>query len=289
MGRFALTIALLAGTIPAAGQTVAATEKEKHPPHPIQDNSFLIEEAYNQEEGIVQHINSFTRNSQTGEWIATFTQEYPAPGIAHQLSYSIPYQRVAGGDARTTGLGDVALNYRYQLLGDDEAAVAIAPRVTLLLPTGDEKRGLGAGATGIQVSLPVSTVISERWMAHWNLGATYTPASRNDRGEKANTLAYNLGQSFIWRGNANLDLMLETIWSSSQAVVGAGVTESSSSLFISPGLRWAYNFKSGLQVVPGVGVPIGVGPSRGDRSILFYLSFEHPFRSVAPHSSNRGR
>lgn len=28
---------------------------------PIQDNSFLIEEAYNQEFGVVQHINTFTR------------------------------------------------------------------------------------------------------------------------------------------------------------------------------------------------------------------------------------
>jgi len=24
--------------------------------------------------------------------------------------------------------------------------------------------------------------------------------------------------------------------------------------------------------------PIGVGPSRGEKSVFFYLSFEHPFR-----------
>jgi hypothetical protein len=37
-------------------------------------------------------------------------------------------------------------------------------------------------------------------------------------------------------------------------------------------------FASGLQIAPGVAVPIGVGPSRGERSLFVYLSFEHPFR-----------
>jgi hypothetical protein len=36
-------------------------------PGPIQDNSFLAEEAYNQEPGVVQHIQTFTHlwNSKT--------------------------------------------------------------------------------------------------------------------------------------------------------------------------------------------------------------------------------
>jgi hypothetical protein len=52
----------------------------------IQDNSFLIEEAYNQDPGVVQHINTFLRDLRTRQWFATFTQEYPVGGISHQLS-----------------------------------------------------------------------------------------------------------------------------------------------------------------------------------------------------------
>ena len=37
---------------------VGAQEAAPAPP-PIQDNSFLIEEAYNQERGVVQHIGTF--------------------------------------------------------------------------------------------------------------------------------------------------------------------------------------------------------------------------------------
>ena len=49
----------------------------------IQDNSFLIEEAYNQEAGVVQHISAFSR-AEGGAWLYTFTQEWPLGGIDHQ-------------------------------------------------------------------------------------------------------------------------------------------------------------------------------------------------------------
>jgi hypothetical protein len=42
-------------------------------------------------------------------------------------------------------------------------------------------------------------------------------------------------------------------------------------------VRLARDFASGLQVVAGIGVPIGLGPSSDERSALLYLSFEHPF------------
>ncbi len=45
-------------------------------PPPISDNSFLVEEAYNQESRVVQHISTFSRGSDGG-WIYTFTQEWP--------------------------------------------------------------------------------------------------------------------------------------------------------------------------------------------------------------------
>jgi hypothetical protein len=33
-----------------------------------------------------------------------------------------------------------------------------------------------------------------------------------------------------------------------------------------------------MQIVPGFGVPIGVGRSRGERDLFFYFSVEHPFK-----------
>ena len=50
------------------------------------------------------------------------------------------------------------------------------------------------------------------------------------------------------------------------------------SAYVSPGVRWSYDFDSGLQIVPGIAFPIGVGPSRHEKSVFLYLSFEHPFK-----------
>jgi hypothetical protein len=71
-------------------------------------------------------------------------------------------------------------------------------------------------------------------------------------------------------------------WTRTEAVRAAGVTERSHSLYLSPGVRWAHNFRSGLQIVPGLAVPIGIGPSRGEEALFLYLSFEHSFRSPEP-------
>jgi hypothetical protein len=72
------------------------------------------------------------------------------------------------------------------------------------------------------------------------------------------------------------NVMLETVWLQAETVVGADRTERTNSFFVSPGIRWAHNLPTGLQIVPGVAFPLGVGSSRHERSLLLYLSFEHP-------------
>jgi hypothetical protein len=72
--------------------------------------------------------------------------------------------------------------------------------------------------------------------------------------------------------------MFETVWLKVESVIGTRLTDRSNEAFVNPGIRWAHNFKSGLQIVPGIAAPIGVGPSRGERGIFLYISFEHPLK-----------
>jgi hypothetical protein len=260
---------LFAYAVHAQGQATA-------PPEPISDNSFLIEEAYNQEPGVVQHISTFTR-SRGGSWLYTFTQEWPVKSMKHQFSYTLTALTAANNPA-VRGLGDISLNYRYQLVANDK--VAIAPRLSLSLPTGDSKKALGVGGVGFQTNLPISVTHSSNFVTHWNAGATFIPGAKNSDSEKAFVRGFNLGQSSIWLARPRFNVLVETVWNSFQTVVHQRQTETVYSLLVNPGVRWAYNFKSGLQIVPGVSVPIGVGPSRGQRGVLFYLSFEHPFRKI---------
>ena len=276
----ACLLCALPGTTPLAAQEPAkqSAQSSTRPAAargPIEDNSFLIEEAYNQEAGVVQHISTFALQRATRAWVYTFTQEWPLFSQRHQLSYTVPF--ISAGRGTGSGFGDVALNYRYQLADGTRSGIAVAPRLSLLLATGDERRGRGAGGTGLQVNLPISAEFSPKLMAHWNAGATYTPSARNDIGDEASTRTYNLGGSLIWLAAPAFNVMLESVWARAEEVIGPSERASYRVFYISPGVRGAIGFPSGLQIVPGLALPIGIGPSRGDRQFFLYLSFEHPF------------
>lgn len=247
----------------------------------IQDNSFLVEEAYNQEFGVVQHIQNFQRYWNSKDWIYTFTQEWPVDASPrHQLSYTLIALHSGDQPASGAGFGDVILNYRYQLLGNGESKVAFAPRFSVLLPTGDYRLERGAGGAGIQGLLPLSVVVTRKLVTHWNVGTTIIPNAKNAVGETGTTFGYNFGQSVVWLAHPRFNVLLETVFNRSQQLTGPKTTEWTSGLLLSPGIRWAYNFKNGLQIVPGVAVPLGVGPSSGEKGIFLYLSFEHPYRKL---------
>src|SRR5262249_17867665 len=125
----------------------------------IQDNSFLVEEAYNQEPGVVQHILNVPINFINGsrEVTPSFTQEWPVFSQMHQFSYTIPRAFTEGDN----GMEDMHLNYRLQALTEDGFTPAFAPRLSLVLPTGDRDKGLGVGGVGYETNLPFSKIVSD--------------------------------------------------------------------------------------------------------------------------------
>jgi hypothetical protein len=241
LSHFALPLTWTAlGPISLAGQAIA-------------DNSFLVEEAYNQEAGVVQHISTWSRPNGGGAWDYSFTQEWPVGGVTHQVSYTIPVVDPSG--AQAAGIGDAAVNYRYQLVGEG-SAVQVAPRGSLLLPTGSEDEGRGSGDVGIQVNLPVSWEVGPAVVTHWNAGVTVIGSSTR----------VNLAASAVWRVRRAANILLEALWLDTDG------------LYLNPGVRWAHDLPAGLQVVPGVAYTVAVGPDAGPDALFLYLSFEHPFR-----------
>ena len=172
----------------------------------------------------------------------------------------------------------MALNYRHQLVGNPEAATVFAPRLSLLLPTGDHEEGRGAGALGLQTNLPLSLVLAPHLVTHWNAGATLTPSAKSQLGEEATTTSFNLGASAIWLLRPSFNLMLEALWVSSGSVVGTGETVRDESLLLNPGFRAAFNLANDLQIVPGVAYTLDLGSGSDENALFVYLSFEHPFK-----------
>jgi hypothetical protein len=270
--RAAAAVWLAAGAAPVFAQQDDA-------PGPIADNSFLIEEAFNQERGVVQHISTFARPDGGGAWAYSFTQEWPLNGMRNQLSYTVPVQH---DESDGTGVGDIGLNYRYQLIGLDGGQVYVAPRATLLLPTGNEGRGRGAGGAGLQANLPLSFLPVPQVALHANAGVTWTPSAKGPLGAESGTLDANAGGSAIWLVRPSFNLLVELLWYSTESVVAPKTEVRQNTWLVNPGVRWAFNFPRGLQVVPGVAYTIDLGNGGGEDGLFLYLSFEHPFTRTSP-------
>src|SRR5579884_378200 len=259
----------------ACSSLVAGFACAELPAKAIQDNSFFIEEAYNQEPDVVQHILSVPAffSSGVGGLSVNFTQEWPLFGQRHQFSYSVLH----GGTKEGAAFGDTRLHYRLQALTEEGCVPAFAPRFTLIIPTGDAAKGFGHGRPGYEVNLPLSKVVSDRITLHWNAGGSFFPAV-NGR----DLWSGNLGGSVIYAVTENFNLMLESVAAWEQDIDRHGKVGQSVDALLSPGARWALNFPNALQIVVGIGAPMALTPASPDWGIFFYLSFEHPFVRCTP-------
>jgi hypothetical protein len=274
-----LLLSLTSAAVAASGEPLAKG---------IQDNSFLIEEAYNQEPGVVQHILNVPVFFSHGEKEITpsFTQEWPIFSQTHQFSYTGPYTF----EEDQNGFADVRLNYRLQALIESDCTPAFAPRFSFVLPTGDADKGFGRDRVGYEINLPFSKIVSDRWTLHFNAGGSLFPNVR-DR----DLWNYNLGGSAIYAVSRNLNLMLESVAAWEEDVDSATVAAKETlvrlrridrtvTAVVSPGARYAFNLPN-AQLVVGVAVPIGLTSESPDYGLFFYLSFEHSFVRVSSNES----
>jgi len=262
-----------------------AEVKEKRPIDGIADNSFLIEEAYNQEPGVVQHIFTAQYGAERDKkprergWTFSFTQEWPIFSELHQFSYTIPSSHIHGGGESQSGIGDVLLNYRLQALDESESLPAFAPRFSLILPTGSRDEGTGSGAVGYQWSLPVSKKVGPRLAFHANAGLTYIPRARARLDEglspERSLVSYNLGASGIFALSSRVHLMIEWVGNFEANINDQGKKKRDFISAISPGMRVAAVDGDDLQVVLGLAAPIGVTRPTNDYGVFLYLSVEH--------------
>ncbi len=243
----------------------------------IEDNSYFIEEAYNQEDRVVQHIfNAYRNTKPEKDFMLSFTQEWPAFGLKHQLSYTAPFGFYNSN--YVNGLGDIMLNYRYQLTYKD-AWAAISPRFSVILPTGDDKKGMGGGILGYQINLPVSKRLSNDFVAHFNAEATFLPNSKGNDGTKdvkKNLTNYNVGLSLIWLTAERLNFMFEVLENMNSEINTLGNIEHANETIISPGFRFSIPVGN-VELVPGAAIPISINKNESKTNLFLYFSIEHPF------------
>jgi hypothetical protein len=259
----ATTCVFLAVILVAAPDAAAqATE-----PFAITDNSFLVEEAFNQEPGIFQNILT-VRRANNGAWENGFTQEWPLFTQRHQISYTVPF----GSSAGASGVGDAFVHYRLQVFDGSNARPAFSPRVSLILPTASD--GLGSKSFGWEFNLPFSKQVGDVFL-HWNAGATHLPAA-DIEGQEYNLLTPRVAGSAIWRVQRMLNLMLESVIDWEEGVVD-GQTTRRTTVTLVPGFRTGWDTGDDTQLVVGLGLPVTFRDHGDSAGVLVYFSYELPF------------
>jgi DtxR family Mn-dependent transcriptional regulator len=270
--RAVLLMCLLSSS--AIAQTTSAPTRKPVEPFAITDNSFLVEEAFNQEAGIFQNIA--TAVFVNGNWAFTFTQEWPVVSQAHQFSYTLS----ALDNGYGSGVGDTLLNYRYQALTEGPGRPAFSPRVSLVLPMGDVPRLRGSGSAGLQVNLPFSKQTGD-WYWHWNAGFTWLPSAQllfaNPADDsRVDLMSPFLSASGIYRVRPMFNLMLESVLRFDELAEEFS-TSRETAFVLSPGARGGWNLGD-QQLILGAAMPIIWVDGGVDPGLLVYLSYELPFR-----------
>jgi hypothetical protein len=262
----------------------------------IKDNSFFVEEAFNQEPGIVQHILGLMRARDS--WQLTFTQEWPAPDERHQLSYTFAYGGIAGEHA----FGDTLINYRFQALREGAGRPACAPRISIVLPTGRTELedlggpqtapGFGFGSIGLQVNLPLSKQLGDVYL-HANGGFTWLPRADSPRpigvdatgrraavgtAQKVDLFSPHAAASAIYRVRPMVNVMIEGAVDWVESPVTPAATARDTELTLAPGVRVGRNVAARKQIVVGAAAPIVWSSDGVDRALFVYFSFEGPMK-----------
>lgn len=292
MTRHLLFIAVTLLSLQASGQDNTAKPRKgsylSYGQPAIEDNSMLIEEAFNQEAGVIQHISNFIFDG--GDFTYNYTQEIPLADVKHQLSIGVSYASfhkpegydLLNSNYLTRGLGDVFVNYRPLLMGKNDWALVI-PRFTLIIPTGNARYGLGSGGWGGQFNLAVTKRLNSKITTHYNAGYTlvkkadyytYTTDGTPQLTYQKNVPTANVGGSVIWLIHPRFNLMTEYVSSFGQVINESGKFDKENVTIVNPGFRFALDIGK-CQVVPGVGVPINFtnGSFTGTGG-FFYLSIE---------------
>jgi hypothetical protein len=261
-------IVLLALRAPsgAVAQTPSAPATGSSRPFEITDNSFLVEEAFNQEPGVFQNIFNAIRVQDS--WAFSFIQEWPVVTKKHQLSYTLAWAHSSGDNV----FGDTLINYRHQILEEGPGRPAFAPRFSVILPTASNRSG--DDATGFQINLPFSKQTGDIYW-HWNAGLTWMPSV--DTGvEKVSFESPFFAGSAIVRLRPMLNVLMESVLNLDERV-GAFGSIREKSFTLSPGVRGGWNIGE-AQLILGFAVPMTWTGGDHITATLLYFSYELPFK-----------
>ncbi len=266
---FALLLSLIPSFVWAEGMPYSEA---------LSGNSFYIIEAYNQERGFVQHtFNTVWYPTKPKDLFLSYSEAWPVPDERNQVGFTFTYTLP---DSNASGIDDLYLNYSRQVLFEGKHGVAFAPAISLILPTGSVKKGLGFGTVGLQPLLPVSKRWNEYFVTHFNAGLTFLPKAEVALPDgslvRHNLTMVNFGGSIVWLIHRRFNFLTEFVGSLGSDISDSRHSNRYSQYILNPGVRFSIPVGRS-EIVPAFSLPLSWMKNRYQTGLFFYLSINHPF------------
>jgi hypothetical protein len=185
-------------------------------------------------------------------------------GSRHMIEVALPFvgrSRTAGGGA--SGLGDVALGYKYAAYHDLDSGHIVSLGGEVILPTGDQEQGLGSGATLLE---PFVT-----W--GWLLGAAFLQAHAFAEvpveGDREHEAGLRMAFGRTWTSGGPFGRS----WTPTLEVLAQRELESGAAIEVDlvPQIQVSLNRRQHLLLSVGARIPLVHGDDRDVRIVAYVL------------------
>ena len=186
-------------------------------------------------------------------------------GARSQLELSVPFalNDTAASQGREAGIGDIALGVKHTLHHSLEAGSILSAGLEVIIPTGDETRGLGGGTTVLEPFIAFGKILPEAAFVQAHLLAEF-PTERQFQDEIGLRVA--LGKSWTTDDFGR-------VWTPMLEVVGARELTSGADVAWDavPQLQVTLNTRQHVIANLGVRVPVTDASTRDTEVMLYVL------------------
>ena len=160
------------------------------------------------------------------------------------------------GDEGDVGLGDISLYSKYQVVKEEASAPAIALRVAVKLPTGDESRVFGSGHPDVGIGLALEKTVASRFIVYGNINGVF-PTGRIAGLPLHPVVSGLVAVEYLWSDSLSFTVQFDYYSSpyhgTGTQVLNKGVTESvvGFSYQVTPNFVWQLYGVENLDLIRG--------------------------------------
>ena len=185
-------------------------------------------------------------------------------GARHQWEAILPIDASPSEDGAPWigGIGDVGLGWKSALWHTEASILSAGGEV--ILPTGDESRGLGTGTTIFEPFLAFARILSPNWFLQAQGGAEFPTDS--EKAERELFWRGAIGRSFAAAGGFG------RLWSPMLEVLGSADTDfEETSWSLVPQMQVTLSTRQHIRVNAGVQIPVNRRDELPTRFVFYFL------------------